>query len=68
MNFTYHNRGDDVILDEPFSTAFQAPDEALVEKVNALAQENVVATGRACDVYAADGETIILRIRPVKKP
>jgi hypothetical protein len=66
MSLEYHNRGDDVILHEASTAAFQLPDEAIVAEVSALAKKNVAETGRPCDVYAVDEATVLLRERPAK--
>jgi hypothetical protein len=65
MAFGYHNSGDDVILDV-MSTAWYVSDAASRAEVQAFAQRNVDETGRPCDVFAADGVTLLYRARPTQ--
>jgi hypothetical protein len=65
MAFGYHNSGDDVILDV-MSTAYYRIDPSIVAEVAALAQRNVDETGRPCDVFAADGVTLLYSARPTQ--
>lgn len=66
MAFGYDNRGDDIVLKPDSALAFRMGG-AITEAVTELAEKNVAETGRACDVYADDGATVLLERRPAKK-
>jgi hypothetical protein len=57
------DNGDNVALLADDAAKFLA-DPAFEAEVRAMAQRNVVATGRACDVFADDKVTLLVRARP----
>lgn len=72
MSFSYRDEGDSVIVDATATAACTAvaaltasPEQVvLFKQIEALAQRNVEETGRACDVFAVDGSTLLVRKRP----
>ena len=62
MSFTYRNEGDAVILTAESTAAYHDGSQATA--VEDLAKRNVEETGRACDVFANDGVTLLVRVRP----
>lgn len=63
MSFTYHDRGDDLVLSDLSTQAYRA-DPEVASEVQSLARRNVVQTGRACDVYADGGADVLFEARP----